>query len=193
MKSVDFYYDFSSPFAYLGSTQIERVAAEKDAKVVFKPFLLGALFKEIGTPLIPLHTFPEAKQRYQMLDMKRWAAHWSVPFAFPSSFPINTVNALRLTLAVDEAKRPALSHRIMRLVWAEDGVPDEAGLRTCLADVGLDPELVAKTKDPEVKQLLFAATQEAVDAGVCGAPTFIVDGELYWGQDRLHFVSDALG
>ncbi len=168
MKRVEFYYDYSSPFAYLGSTQVERVAKENNATVVFKPFLLGALFKEIGTPLIPLHSFPEVKQRYQLLDMQRWATHWDVPLLFPSAFPLNTVNALRLTLAVDEDHRPALSHRLMKLCWAEDRVPDEQGLRDCLTDCGLDPELVGKTKDPEVKKLLFAATDEAVKAGVCG-------------------------
>lgn len=187
MKSVDFYYD------YLGSTQIERVAAEKNATVVFKPFLLGALFKAIGTPLVPIATFPEAKRRYQEIDMKRWAKHWNVTLKWPSNFPLNTVHPLRLTLAVDDSERSALTHRLMKLCWVEDRVPDEAGMRECLADVGLDPELVAKTSDPEIKQRLFTATQEAVDLGVCGAPTCVVDGELYWGQDRLHFVSDALG
>ena len=192
MKRVEFYYDYSSPFAYLGSTQIERVAEEHGAEVVFKPFLLGALFKMIGTPLIPLHSFPEVKQRYQLIDMQRWATHWDVPLLFPSTFPLNTVDALRVTLAVDVADRPALTHRLMKLCWTEDRIPDEEGLRACLEDVGLDPELVAARKDPEIKQRLFAATQEAVDAGVCGAPTFVVNGELFWGQDRLHFVADAL-
>lgn len=193
ISEVEFFYDYSSPFAYLGSTQIERVARERGATVVFKPFLLGALFKTIGTPLVPLESFPEAKQRYQLLDMKRWAAHWDVPLLFPSEFPIHSVAALRVTLAAPSEARSRLTHRIMQLCWADDGVPDEDALRTCLADVDLDPDLFEKTKDSEVKKLLFAATEEAVERGVCGAPTFIVGDELFWGQDRLHFVAEALG
>ncbi len=192
MKQVEAFFDYSSPFAYLGTTQIERVASRHGARVVWKPFLLGALFKELGTPLVPLATFPPAKARHQALDLQRWADHYGVPFRFRSQFPLNSVPLLRLTLAAPEPKRPELIHRLMRLAWVEDASIDEAALAAALRDVDLDEALVAKTKEPSVKQALFAATQEAVDRGVPGAPTFIVGDELFWGQDRLLFVDKAL-
>ncbi|MEM9072893.1 MAG: 2-hydroxychromene-2-carboxylate isomerase [Myxococcota bacterium] len=189
-RRVEIFFDYSSPFAYLGTTQIERVAG--NAEVVWKPFLLGALFKAIGTPIIPLATFADAKRAHQQRDLDRWAEHWNVPFKFRSQFPLNSVGLLRLTLAAPKEQRPALIHRLMRLCWVEDRMPDESALRECLSEVGLDPNLVTATKDPAIKQALFDATQEAIDRHVPGAPTFFVGDELFWGQDRLHFVEKAL-
>ncbi|MCZ7679637.1 MAG: DsbA family protein [Sandaracinaceae bacterium] len=79
MRTVDVYFDYSSPFAYLGATQIERVAREAGGAVRWRPFLLGALFKAIGTPLVPLDAMSEPKRRYQRLELERWAAHWGCP------------------------------------------------------------------------------------------------------------------
>ncbi|MGF1469895.1 MAG: 2-hydroxychromene-2-carboxylate isomerase [Sandaracinaceae bacterium] len=193
MPTVDCYFDYSSPFAYLGTTQIERVAAEHDARVSWKPFFLGGLFKEIGTPLVPLQAMPDVKRRYLALDMTRWAEHWGVPFRFTSHFPQNTIPALRLTLAAPEDRRAALIHRVMKAVWAEDrNAKDPDVLAACLADVGLPPSLLERTQDPAIKQALKDATDHAVALGVPGAPCFVVDGQLYWGQDRLAFVGMAL-
>ncbi len=192
MTQVEVFFDYSSPFAYLGTTQVEGVARRHGAEVVWKPFLLGALFKALGTPLVPLATFPAAKARHQALDLQRWAAHYGVPFRFRSQFPLNSVALLRLTLAAPAPERPALIHRLMALAWAEDAVFDEATLAAALRDVGLDEGLVARTKDPAIKQALFDATEEAIERGVPGAPTFIVGDELFWGQDRLLFVDKAL-
>lgn len=189
MTTVDCWFDYSSPFAYLGTTQIERVAQEAGGEVRFRPFLLGALFKMVGTPLVPLQTFPEAKRRHQGLDLHRYAAWWGVPFRFPSRFPLRTVSALRLTLVADSP--PALIHRLMRAAWADDeDVNDPEVLRRCLEECELDPGLVERI--PEGKQALIEATDAAVAAGCPGAPSFVVGDELYWGQDRLHFVKAAL-
>ena len=115
---VDCWFDYSSPFAYLGTTQVERVAAAAGASVRFRPFLLGALFDRIGTPMIPLHSFPEAKRRHQELDLERWAAYWDVPFRFTTTFPLRTVLPLRVTLLAEND--PRLVHRIMRAAWVDD-------------------------------------------------------------------------
>lgn len=189
-RAVECFFDFSSPFAYLGTTQIERVAREAGGEVRWKPFLLGALFKEVGTPLIPLHSFPEAKRRHQVRDLERWADYWGVPFRFNSHFPLRTVTALRLALLADD---PRLVHGIMRAAWVDDeDVADEAVLARRLDELSLDRALLDRTKEPEVKARLRAATDEAIARGVPGAPTFVVDGEIYWGQDRLEFVRLAL-
>ncbi len=189
---VEIFFDYSSPFAYLGSTQIEAIAEATEAKVVWRPFLLGALFKEIGTPIVPMATFPQAKADHARKDMERWAEWYEVPLHFPSNFPIHTVMALRLTLATPVERRPALIHRIMRLVWVEDALPDEAGLLRCLEDVGLDTSLLDQVGNDDIKQALRGATDGALARGVPGAPTFFVGEELFWGQDRLLFVEAAL-
>jgi 2-hydroxychromene-2-carboxylate isomerase len=188
---VDCYFDYSSPFAYLGTTQIERVAREADAEVRFRPFLLGALFKAIGTPDVPLHAMPEAKRRHQRRDIDRWAAWWGVPFSFTPHFPLRTVEALRLTLLVPEATQSRFIHRVMRAAWVDgENVAERDVLARCLRDVELDPALLERTS--EVKDALRSATDHAIAIGCPGAPCFVVDGELYWGQDRLDFVRAAL-
>lgn len=191
MKPIDFYYDFSSPYAYLGATQIERVAREHGGAVVWRPFLLGALFKAIGTPVVPIQAVSEPKRRYYARDAADWAAYWGVPFSWPSRFPMRTVLPLRLVLAVDEARRPELSLAIFRAYWAEDrDISDPAVLAPIVSDpVALER---AQAPDPAVKQALVEATDAALAAGVCGAPSFVVDGHLFWGQDRLDMVARVL-
>ncbi len=190
---VDCWFDYSSPFAYLGTTQVERVAGAEGAEVRWRPFLLGALFKSIGTPLVPIAAFNEAKRRHQMLDLSRWAEVYGVPLVFNSAFPVRTVDALRLTLAAPVASRGPLVHRIMRATWVDDEDPaDRAVLARCLVDVGLEASLLERVSDPEIKDALKAATAEAEATGCPGAPCFVVGEHVYWGQDRLDFVARAL-
>lgn len=188
---VECWLDYSSPFAYLGSTQVERVARESGGRAVFRPFLLGALFKRLGTPVVPLETFNDAKRRLVRLDLERWADHWGVPFRFTSHFPLRTVDALRLTLLVPDERRGPLVHAIMRACWALDLDPaDPEVLRACLREASLDPALLGRA--PEAKQALFDATERAIAIGAPGAPCFAVGDQLFWGQDRLEFVGKAL-
>lgn len=181
MHTLEIYWDFSSPFAYLGSTQAAGLAARTGAKLVWQPMLLGGLFRSIGQADAPIATFSPAKQRYVMDDMKRWAAFWGVPFNFPSRFPMMTLKALRTYLALPEDRRDAFRERTFRAYWAEDrDIADEGVLRD-LVGAGAD-EVLARTQDPAVKKALLDATQKAVDAGVFGAPTWVVDGkELFSG------------
>jgi 2-hydroxychromene-2-carboxylate isomerase len=194
MKEVLFYFDFASPFAYLGSTQIESVAARHHATIAYRPFLLGALFKAIGTPDVPIFTMPAAKQSVVQSDMFRWADHWGVPFRFPTRFPMNTVKALRMVLQTPAERRGALVGPLFRAYWAEDrDLADDAVLAAVATAAGFDgPALVEGTRSDAVKHALRTATEEAVARGLCGAPTFVVGDLLFWGQDRLHFVGRAL-
>lgn len=188
---VECWFDYSSPFAYLGTTQIERVAREHGAQVAFRPFLLGALFQQIGTPLVPIDAFSEAKRRHARIDLERWADCWQVPFRFASRFPLRTVSALRVTLLAEGPQRARLVHEIMRATWADDRDPaDPAVLRDCLVAAGLDAALAERAG--EAKDALFEATAEAARIGAPGAPTFVVGDQLFWGQDRLEFVAKAL-
>ncbi len=132
--TIDFFHDFSSPFSYLASTQIERVAAAHGARVRWRPILLGGLFREVGTVDVPLLAMNQAKQRYVMRDLGEWAAYWGVPFAFPSHFPIRTVTALRVALA-----EPRLASALYHACWAEDrAIDDPAVLAEIVGAAGLD-------------------------------------------------------
>jgi 2-hydroxychromene-2-carboxylate isomerase len=190
-REVTFYYDFSSPYSYLAATQIDAVAASQGATVKWRPFLLGALFKQIGTPQVPLHTFSQAKQDWTRHDLHDWARHFGVPFRWPSRFPMRTVTALRAVLAVDDAARPELSRRIYHAYWAEDrDINDPAVLN----EIVNDPSLVERTQsDAGLKQALVDSTEAARQAGACGAPFFVVGDQIFWGQDRLELVARALG
>lgn len=193
-RVVEAYWDYSSPFAYLGMSKVDEVARRAGATVVSRPMLLGGLFKTIGQVNVPMASWSAERQAYVMADMPRWAEYWGVPFTFPTRFPMNTIKALRATLAAPPALHRAIRDAIFRAYWAEDrDISDDAVLAALLAGVGADAdEVLAATQAPEVKAELIAATQAAVERGVFGAPTFFVDGELYWGQDRLDLVDGQL-
>jgi len=189
-RRVTLFHDFSSPFSYLASTQVHRIAEECGAEVELVPFLLGALFKSIGTPMVPLFTFSEARRAYQERDLRDWAAWWGVPFRFPSTFPLRTVAALRVAI-----QEPATTPHIYAAAWSEGrDIGDDAVLSAVLADAGFDAAaLMAGTQRPEVKDRLRQNTLRAQQVGACGAPSFQVDeGPVFWGQDRLSMVRSAL-
>lgn len=184
--TLDFWFDFSSPYAYLASTQIDALAARTGATLRWRPMLLGAVFRQVGQVDAPMLAANEAKQRHYLLDMTRWADWYGAPFRFPSTFPIRSVLPLRAFLAHPDPV--PFAHAVFRAAWGEDrDVTDPAVLRDC----GATDEVLAAA--PDQKQALIDATAEAVAAGVFGAPTCIVDGKwLFWGQDRLDMVEKCL-
>ncbi len=193
-RTLDVYWDFSSPFAYLGCSQVSALAARTGAKVRWHAVLLGGLFRAIGTPDVPLATFSEAKQRHVARDLDRWAAHWGVPYRFPSRFPTRSLDALRVWFALPEDRRDAYRDAVFRAYWAEDrDIADPAVLAACVGDSAIAAAALAQSKSDDVKRALRESTEAAVARGVFGVPTFVVDEkDLYWGQDRLALVEDAL-
>lgn len=191
--TIDFWYDVSSPFAYLGSTQIEDVADRTGATLRWRPMLLGAIFKHIGTANVPMQAFSPAKTRWYARDLDCWASYWSVPFRFTSRFPMRTVTALRLALLAGD-RIAEVSHALFKALWVDDrDISDESELSEILTELGLDATaMLEQTKDPATKQRLIENTTEAIQLGVFGAPTNIVTNEsgryLFWGQDRFDFV-----
>lgn len=199
MYPVDFYFDYSSPFSYIASERAERMVGRA---LRWKPFLLGGLFKTIGAPDVPFFTQSEPKRKHTVRDLDRQAARGGIPFRWPSRFPMNTVLALRVTLAAfssEPERTPVLLHRLFRAYWAEDLDISDAGVVERLStEAGFDgAALVGRASHPEVKDALRRATDEAVLAGVFGAPTFVVhpgsgrDPALYWGADRLDLATRA--
>jgi 2-hydroxychromene-2-carboxylate isomerase len=193
MREVEFWYDVVCPYAYLASTQIERVAKDAGARVVYSPFLLGGVFRALGVPDDVNAAMPEAKRRHNARDMRRWAEWLDVPLSVPPEHPRSTVLALRSILACGEAHFASASHALFRAYWVHGlDVNDPEIVREVLDANDLHGPAVDRANDPEIKSELRTRTERAVERGVFGAPTFFVDGELFWGQDRLDFVARAL-
>jgi 2-hydroxychromene-2-carboxylate isomerase len=190
--SLDLYWDFSSPFAYLGYLKAEALVRRTGATLTHRPMLLGALFKQVGQPMVPLSTWSPAKQSYYFADMSRAAAADSLPFRFPTRFPMNSVKALRSYLALPEARRDAFARATFTAYWAHDrDISDDAVLAELVGEGASD--ILARRETPEIKQALIDSTARAREIGAFGAPTWVVDGkDVFWGQDRLVLVERAL-
>jgi 2-hydroxychromene-2-carboxylate isomerase len=193
-RAVEYFFDVGSPTAYLAWTQLPKIAAETGATIAWRPMLLGGVFKATGNAS-PV-TVP-AKGRWLNDDIARWARRYGVPFAFNPHFPINTLTLMRGATGL-QMRRPAELPRYLdvveRAMWeASKDLGDPAVLAATLAAAGFDAdEFAALVADPEVKGKLIATTEQAVARGVFGAPTFFVGDAMFFGQDRLDFVREAL-
>lgn len=193
-REVEFFFDVGSPAAYLAWTQMPHLCRDCFAKLVYKPMLLGGVFQATGNQspmMVP------AKGSYMIGDLKRFARRYGVPFEHNPHFPINTLTLMRGATGLqmrDEAKLVAYGDAVYQAIWVDGkNMNDPATIGGVLQAAGFDAQaLLALAGDPEVKERLKAVTQDAVARGVFGAPAFFVDGQLYWGQDRLDFVKEAL-
>ena len=193
-KSVDFYFDYGSPAAWLAYTQLSTLAADTGAAVVMKPILLGGVFQSTGNR--PPITVP-LKGSYLFRDFARFARRYGVPLVMNPHFPINTITLMRLDVGLAmraDPRLPSYRESMFRAIWVDQqNMNDPATVGAVLARAGFDPaEMLAIAADPAVKEELRALTQAAVDRGVFGAPTFFVGDEMFWGQDRIDFVREAL-
>lgn len=194
MQALEFWFDFSCPYAYVASTRVEALARRVSARLEVRPMLLGGVFKARGTPQNLSETLAPAKARHNLADMQRQARAAGVPLVVPAGHPLRTVEALRAVLAAGEPFMP-LAHRFYRAYWAEGR---DIGRREVVAAVvgeaGLDvEEVLARAGSEEVKAELRRRTDEAVARGIFGVPTMFVGEDLYWGADRLDMVEAALG
>lgn len=183
-------HDLSSPFSYLGVSVATALAARTGVQLELRPVLLGALFRSIGTPDVPLFAMPEARRRWFARDLGEQAAQLGVPFQFTSHFPVRTVTALRVLLL-----RPELTLRLYQALWIDDkNIGDDAVLSDLLSAWGEDgPALLAAATAPAVKEQLRENNVAAENEGVFGVPTWQVDGGApIWGADRLPLVEAVL-
>ncbi len=188
MKRLEFFFDFSSPYSYVASESIESIASKYDRTVDFTPILLGAVFKVTGgRPLTDLHA---SKSGYSARDFARSARFFGVPFKMPTVFPLATVTAARAMVwlqAQRSDKAASFMHAVFRAFFAEDrNISELAVVANVAAQVGIDATaLAAGVQEQSVKDRLKAHVDEAIARGVFGAPTIFVDGEMFWGNDRL--------
>lgn len=190
--AIEFYFDLGSPAAYLAHARLHRVASATGAGIIWRPVLLGGLFKATGntSPLaVP------AKREHFLRDMERWAQRYSLPLRFPEHFPIDSLRLMRTALVAREegVLEPFVRAAFVRL-WAEGlDLGDPREIEATAAASGLDPTgLQRRVEAPEAKAALRAETEAAAARGVFGVPTFVVAGELFFGQDRLDFAAEAL-
>ncbi len=193
MKRLDFWFDYSCPYAYLASTQVEALAARTGARLVWKPMLLGGVFAANGTPQKLFATLSAAKAAHNARDLDRWAELFGVTLRMPAAHPFRTVEALRATVACGVDVK--VVHALYRAYWVDGVGPSEEGvLRRVLGEAGHDVERVmGEIGRPGAKEDLRERTDEAIGLGIFGAPAFVVEGErMYWGQDRMEFVERDL-
>lgn len=192
MKQIEFFWDPASPYTYLAGTQIDALAARHGAAVAWKPFVLGKVFEATGNRAPA--TIP-AKGKHLFQDIQRWAALYGVLLRFPKIFPINSIAALRAGCAANTQGRGGeFAQAVMHAYWAEGAdIAQPEALVAIASGIGLDgAALLAQTQDQAIKDQLRANTDEALQRGAFGAPTFYVGDQMFWGNDRLVLLENCL-
>lgn len=191
-KKVEFFFDVGSPASYLAWTQLEGIAQRTNAKIIWRPMLLGAVFQATGNASpasVP------AKGPYMLKDLQRFSNIYGVPFNFNPFFPLNTMHLMRgATAYLEEPEFQTYLAAIFNALWSEQlNMESPEVVAEVLSKAGIDvTDFMARISETEAKARLKATTEEAVARGVFGAPSFFVNGEMFFGQDRLSFVEAAL-
>jgi 2-hydroxychromene-2-carboxylate isomerase len=189
---IEFFFDFISPYSYIAYNRIDWLKEQTGAEIVFRPFFLGGVMNDAGNSP-PANV--AAKGKWMWTDLKMHAARYGIEMEMNPSFPFNTVNLMRGCFpAEDEGVLRPYCDTCFRAVWAEGrNMADKETAIEALNEAGLDGEkLMAGAAAPEAKEKLKANSDEAVRRGAFGAPTFFIGEKMYFGQDRMEFVADAL-
>lgn len=195
-RTVDYYFVPQSPWAYLGHARFAALLRETGTAVRVRPMDLGKIFPLSGG--LPLQKRAPQRQAYRLLELRRFSQALDMALhPEPRFFPVAGDPAARLITAVvlqdgDEAAM-RLTGAVLAAVWAQQrDIADDATLAALLAENGLAAERLAQSRQPEVQARYDENTQAAIDLSVFGAPSYVIDGELFWGQDRLDFVARQL-
>ena len=202
MKSVEFFFDFSSPWTYMAYSQVEKLCRESGATLIWKPFYVAAVFREVNHNVGNMRANPVApKLAYYQADMQRWAGRLGIKIARPpvyggGSRPLNSAAALRgAFVAMDHGKISEYAGAVFRAYWEDlEDVSDRSVLGRLAVEAGLDPvEFAAQLGAPEIRDRLAENTNELMRRGGFGTPTFFVNqSDMYFGNDRLDFLREAL-
>lgn len=193
---AEFLFDFGSPNAYIAHTQVPGIEARTGAAVEYVPVLLGGVFKLTGN-VSPVEAFKgiPAKLEYFRKDIEAWVRHLGIAYRRNPHFPVNTLAIMRGAAALyGEDRFQDYVDTVFRAMWVDgQKMDDPAVVGEVLAGAGFDAAaLAARTAEPEVKQRLIDLTQGAVERGVFGSPAFFVDGEQFFGKDRMHLFEAAI-
>ena len=194
-KTIDYYFTPASPYTYLGDARLNDIAARHGAAVRIRPVSYGEIFPKTGG--LPLPKRAPARQAYRLIELERWREFLNIPLNLhPKHFPVPDRTASLMIIAADHAEENAgaLVSAILSAVWAEDrDISNAETLKTIAKEVGLDGAAVFEAAEADSAAETFDAyTQEALEIGVFGAPTYVYDDEMFWGADRLDFLDRAL-
>ena len=191
-QRLEYFFDYVSPYSYLGDSQVAGLVERTGAELVYRPMLLGGVMQGSGNQ--PPATVP-AKGKYMFTDIDRWLKRYGLELKFNPHFPVNTVRPMRGALvALEEGFFPTYHQALFAAMWREEkNVGDPAVLGEVVDAAGLDgAKLLARIEEPAIKEQLKANTAEAVERGAFGAPTFFVGDAMYFGNDRLDFLEERL-
>lgn len=194
--TIDYYFTPQSPWTYLGHARFAALAAQAGATVRIKPVDLGAVFTISGG--LPLGKRAPQRQAYRLVELARFSKHLGLPLnPKPKFFPVSGDDAARLIIAVDlndgTAAAMKLCAAVFAAVWVQErNIADPKLLDTLLAECGLPAKRMEQSLSQAVQERYEEYTQQAIDAQVFGAPSYVLDGEIFWGQDRLEFLAHAL-
>jgi len=189
---LEYFFDYVSPFSYLADSQVPALVERTGAELVYKPMLLGGVMQASGNS--PPFAVP-AKGKYVAVDSQRWAKRYGLPLEPNPHFPIKTILPMRAALVLlEEGGFPAFHTAVFKAMWTEAANIGEAEeLGKVLEKCGLDAaHVLERCGEPAIKDQLKANTAEAVERGAFGAPTFFVGDEMFFGNDRMDFVEEAL-
>ena len=186
IKSVDFYFDFVSPYSFLAHKRIRKIENEDNIKFIYKPILLGGLHNLIG---ITAPAFINPKAKFMVRDCKMVANKFNIKFIFNSEFPINSLNLMRGLLSVSSDKKKTYINNFFDAYWQDGLNLNEqkiiiAILKKCKIN---KDDFQKKIKNQKIKNKLKKLTQDAYKKDIFGAPTFVVNKKIFWGQDRLEY------
>ena len=196
-RTVDYYFTPQSPWTYLGHARFAEIARAAGATVNVRPVDFGAVFPVSGG--LPLGKRAPQRQAYRLVEMERFSRHLGIPMNVkPRFFPVAGDDAAKLIIAVDlqDGTEAAMqiSAAVFAAVWAQErNIADPAVLEALAAECGLSPKRIEQSQSQAVQERYEGYTQQAIDAQVFGAPSYVIDGEIFWGQDRLGFVERTLG
>lgn len=195
-KTIDYYLAPQSPWTYLGHARLVAMAKKHGAKINIKPMDLGKIFPLSGG--LPLPKRAPQRQAYRLVELARFREHLKVPLHVqPQYFPVAGDPAARVIIAVREANGQeaavAFAGKVLAGVWADErNISDVDTLKLMLAECGLLEARYDESLSESIQALYDANTQEAIDVQAFGSPSYVIDGELFWGQDRLEFVERKL-
>jgi len=194
--TVDYYFAPQSPWTYLGHARFAAIAAAAGATVRVRPIDLGSVYPISGG--LPLGKRAPQRQAYRLIDLARFSKHLGVPLnPKPKFFPVASDDAARLIIAVDLKDGTEVAMRfcsaVSAAIWVQErNIGDPKVLEALVAESGLPPKRIEQSLSQAVQECYESYTQQAIDIQVFGVPSYVIDGEIFWGQDRLDFVERAL-